>query len=189
MDSLRATMEEFSGNTFFIFACNDVSKIIEPIRSRCILVCFEKPNKVDITVRLMDICDKEQIQATDKEIADLIEHYYPDIRSMVKTLQTAKIDGKSITINQNDYNTFLNALKTNNIEYLYNTTYSPDFDVLAFNKWLFNYFFTNMNKYDKNKLADIAIRLAEVEKGFTIGATTEIIFLANMLQIGKILQC
>jgi hypothetical protein len=36
-------------------------------------------------------------------------------------------------------------------------------------------------------LADIAIRLAEIEKGWNIGANIEIIFLANMLQISKIL--
>jgi hypothetical protein len=80
------------------------------------------------------------------------------------------------------------ALKTNNLEYMYTTTYSPEFDILGFNKWLFNHFFTNIEKFDRNKIADIVIRLAEVEKGFNIGATLEVIFLANMLQIAKLLQ-
>lgn len=187
-DSLRATMEEFSDNCFFIFACNDVSKIIDPIKSRCVLICFEKPNKPDITQRIEFICEQEGVKATDKEVNDLIEHYYPDMRSMIKAIQSAKIDNKSITINQSDYNVFLNALKTNNVEVMFNMSYSGDFDVMAFNKWLFSHFFQNMNTYGINKLPDIMLRLAEVEKGWTVGATVEVIFLANMLQIAKILK-
>jgi DNA polymerase III delta prime subunit len=187
MDSLRATMEEFSDNCFFIFACNDLSKIIEPIQSRCVLIAFGKPNKADIIERVSEICESEGLKATDREIIDLVEQYYPDIRSMVKTLQNAHVEGKSITINQSDYNEFLKALKTKNIEYLYNKTYSPEFDVFAFNRWLFRHFFDNISVYDRAKLADIAIRLAEIEKGWNIGANIEIIFLANMLQISKIL--
>jgi len=186
MDSLRATMEEFSDNCFFVFACNDLSKIIEPIQSRCVLICFEKPNKADVINRITTICEKENITATDKEISDLVEQYYPDMRSMVKTLQNAKIEGKSITINQDGYNLFLKALQTNDLQYLYNTTYNGEFDVFAFNRWLFTYFFNNIPTY-KDKIADIAIRLAEVEKGWQIGACVEVIFLANMVQIAKIL--
>jgi len=187
-DSLRNLMEEYSDNTFFIFSCNDVSKIIEPIQSRCVLINFEKPNKAAIQQRIEYICEQEQVKATDKEIVDLVNQCYPDMRSMIKILQTAKVEDKPITFNQNDYAEFLKALKTNNIEYLYNKTYDSDFDVMACNKWLFTHFFNNIGQYDSTKLADIAIRLAEVEKGWTINANVEIVFLANMLQIGKILK-
>ena len=187
-DSLRAIMEEYSSNTFFVMACNDVSKIIEPIQSRCVLINFEKPNKADIQQRIEYICEQEQVKATDKEIVDLVNQCYPDMRSMIKILQTAKVEDKPIIFNQNDYAEFLKALKTNNIEFLYNKTYDSDFDVMACNKWLFTHFFNNIGQYDSTKLADIAIRLAEVEKGWTINANVEIVFLANMFQIGKILK-
>ena len=187
-DSLRNLMEEYSDNAFFIFSCNDVSKIIEPVQSRCVLINFEKPNKADILNRIEYICQVEQVKATDKEINDLVNQSYPDMRTMIKILQTAKTEDKPITFNQNDYKAFLEALKTNNIDYLYNKTYDSDFDVFACNRWLFRYFFDNINAWPAGSISDIAIHLAEIEKGWTINANIEIIFLANMLKIAKILK-
>ncbi|GAG64276.1 unnamed protein product, partial [marine sediment metagenome] len=47
-DALKNIIETYSDNCFFIFTCNDISKITEPIRSRCVLVNFDKPGKVEI---------------------------------------------------------------------------------------------------------------------------------------------
>jgi len=188
LDSLRAVMEEFSDNVFFIFSCNDVSKIIAPIQSRCVMVCFEKPNKADIIQRVEYICEQEEINATDEEISNLVEHYYPDMRSMVKTLHSAKIEGTSITIEQSDYASFLNALHTNNVQYLYQKTYSSDFDIYGFNRWVWKHLFDNIKSYDTYDLPTIALHLADVEKSWNIGANAQICFLANMLQIGKLLK-
>ena len=187
-DSLRAIMEEYSSNTFFVMACNDLSKIIEPIQSRCVLINFEKPNKADIQQRIEFICHAEQVKATDKEIVDLVNQCYPDMRSMIKRLQTSKIDGSSIVSNQVSYEDFLNNMKSNNIDYIYNMAYSEEFDVFAFTRWLFRHFFDNISSYDKNVLPEIVLRLAEIEKGWTINANVEIIFIANILQIAKLLQ-
>jgi len=188
MDSLRATMEEFSDNCFFIFACNDVSKIIEPIRSRCVLVNFEKPNKADIIQRIAYICEEEKVNATDEEIEELVNRYYPDIRSMVKTIQNAQTENKPISVDQEQYVDFLKALKSFDLQYLYTKTYDADFDIFACNKWLFSHFFKYMDMYDKTKLPEIAIRLAEIEKGWNVGANSQTIFLANMVQISKLLK-
>lgn len=187
-DSLRATMEEFSDNVFFIFSCNDISKVIEPIQSRCIIINFEKPNKADIINRLTHICELEQIQATDKDIEDLMENTYPDMRSMIKALQTAKIENKPLASCSSNYLGFFNALKNYDINYIYNTTYSSDFDVFGFNRWFFTYLFNNMDKFKKDLLVDIAVRLAEIEKNWQIGANVNVIFLAHMLQIAKMMK-
>ena len=39
-DALKNIIETYSDNCFFIFTCNDISKITEPIRSRCVLINF-----------------------------------------------------------------------------------------------------------------------------------------------------
>lgn len=187
-DSLRNLMEEYSDNCFFLFSCNDVGKIIDPIQSRCVLINFEKPSKADIIQRIDFICQQEGINSNYNEVEALVNMHYPDMRSMIKALQTAKVENKPITFSQIDFNQMLQAIKTSNIEYLYNMTYSGDLDIYAFVRWLFRYFFDNMKQYDNNKLADVAIRLAEIEKGWTINANVEVIFLANMVQIAKILR-
>jgi replication factor C subunit 2/4 len=42
--ALRMVMTEFSNTTRFALACNDSSKLIEPIQSRCAIVRFTKLN-------------------------------------------------------------------------------------------------------------------------------------------------
>lgn len=187
-DSLRNLMETYSDNCFFIFSANDVNKIIDPIKSRCSLINFEKPNKLDILVRLTEICDNEQVQYQDDDISKLIDHYYPDMRSMIKALQNAKINSNRVTIGGTEYEEFLKAIQTCNVEYLYNKTYSGDFDIVGFNKWFFTHLFINQSRYSIDQLRECAIRLADTEKAWNIGATAEVVFLSNILQITKVLK-
>src|SRR3990167_1192202 len=85
-DGLKDIMEQYSNNCFFIFATNDISKIIDPIRSRCVTIDFSQPPRADIINRLRYICEQESLGASDKDIADLVTYNYPDIRSMVLAL-------------------------------------------------------------------------------------------------------
>ena len=185
-DCLKSTMEEFSANSFFIMTANDVSKIIEPIQSRCVLINFEKPSKADIFIRLEEICTAESITASDAEITDLVNQFYPDIRAMIKTLQNAKIEKKSISVDKIEYEDFLKALKASNIEFMYNKAYDSNFDIYSFNRWLFTHVFNNHASY-KN-VGDIALALAEVEKGYVIGVNAPVIFLANMVKISRLMK-
>ena len=59
--ALRMIMTEYSSTTRFAIACNDSSKIIEPIQSRCAIVRFTKLNDEEVLERLKFVLDKEQI--------------------------------------------------------------------------------------------------------------------------------
>jgi replication factor C subunit 2/4 len=50
--ALRMVMTEFSASTRFALACNDSSKIIEPIQSRCAIVRFTKLSDAEVLRRL-----------------------------------------------------------------------------------------------------------------------------------------
>ena len=71
-------MEEFHGNCRFIFTCNFINKIIEPLHSRCTVVDFRiKPDQAtglqgQFFTRLKTILDHEQIKYEDKVLAKLI---------------------------------------------------------------------------------------------------------------------
>lgn len=187
-DSLRNLMETYASNCFFIFSCNDLSKIIEPIRSRCVVLGFEKPSKAGIYIRLEEICQKEGISADSDTLLKLVDQKYPDIRSMVMELQTANLSGKKLEVSDKKFEEFFQAVKAENIEYIYKETYSGDFDVLAFNRWLFFTLFNYQKYYSLEKLREIALLLADNEKSWNMGANIEVVFIANILQVGKLLK-
>jgi replication factor C subunit 2/4 len=58
--ALRMVMTEFSNTTRFALACNDSSKLIEPIQSRCAIVRFTKLTDEEVLRRLKFVTDAEK---------------------------------------------------------------------------------------------------------------------------------
>ena len=187
-DSLRNLMETYSTNSFFILSCNDISKIIEPIRSRCTVVNFEKPDRGDISNKLLEICSKEHVNVSDIEIEQLNNLYYPDIRSMIKTLQNAHIEGKLSLDTTSDYKLFLNRVESHDKKFVYDMVYSGTFDIMGFNRWFFKHLWESQDQYSYETLGKMSLLLADTEKSWNLSANLEVVFLANLIQISYLLQ-
>lgn len=90
---LRVPMEKYSNNNSLILCFNDASKIIEPIKSRCLEFDFNiKPKEEEeigqgLIKRFTQICKKEGIKLTKKDIQDIIENNWFDVRKMLKTIE------------------------------------------------------------------------------------------------------
>ena len=97
---LRAAIEEFHINCRFIFTCNFINKLIDPIKSRCTVVDFTiKPSHKEklqeqFFYRIRDILNKESIKYDDKIIAKLIKRYYPDWRRLLNEAQRFASSGE-----------------------------------------------------------------------------------------------
>ena len=97
--SLRTAVEEFHGNCRFIFTCNFINKIIEPLHSRCTVVDFRiKPEQAvqlqgDFFTRLKTILTNEKVQFEDKVLAKLTKRYYPDWRRLINECQRYAASG------------------------------------------------------------------------------------------------
>lgn len=188
-DSLRNLMETHCNNCFFIFSCNDISKIIEPIRSRCVLINFEKPNEDQIVKRLEYICQQEQLEYDINDLILLSDYYYPDIRSMVKTLQECKINGTPIIVNyENEFEKLIHCIQKGDINSIYTSIYQGETKLVNFNKYFFDYLRKNWQKYGLNKVSRIANLLADNEKAYNQNCNIEIVFTANFLEISRIFQ-
>jgi len=95
-DALRNIMETYADNVFFILTCNNVNKVIEPIKSRCVNIAFAYPKKEKIAEYLVSICEKEDMTYTLEGITELIEANYPNIRNCVVSLQDLYVEKKDV---------------------------------------------------------------------------------------------
>jgi len=120
--SLRTAVEEFHTNCRFIFTCNFINKIIEPLHSRCTVVDFRiKPEQAvklqgEFFTRLKSILVHEQVQFEDKVLAKLVRRYYPDWRRLINECQRYAATGaitSAILVDVADVNldTLLASLK------------------------------------------------------------------------------
>ena len=120
--SLRAAVEEFHSNCRFIFTCNFINKIIEPLHSRCTVIDFRVKNGQSVQLqgqffeRLRTILKTEDVKFEDKVLAKLIRRYYPDWRRLINECQRYSANGSidsAILVDVADVNldSLLSALK------------------------------------------------------------------------------
>uniref|UniRef100_A0A3Q3WP69 AAA+ ATPase domain-containing protein n=1 Tax=Mola mola TaxID=94237 RepID=A0A3Q3WP69_MOLML len=87
--ALRRTMEKESRTTRFCLICNYISRIIEPLTSRCSKFRFKPLANQVQEERLLDICEKENLKYTKESIASLVRVSEGDLRKAITFLQCA----------------------------------------------------------------------------------------------------
>ncbi|RLE89784.1 MAG: replication factor C small subunit [Thermoprotei archaeon] len=91
--ALRRIMELYSRTARFCLIANYVSKIIEPIQSRCAIFRFQPLEKDDIIERLKFIAEKEGVSVTEDGLEAIWEVSRGDLRKAINTLQAASALG------------------------------------------------------------------------------------------------
>lgn len=86
--ALRRTMEKESKTTRFCLVCNYVSRIIEPITSRCTKFRFKSLAREKIIERLEYICREEDVKIDNDVFDIIIEISDGDMRRAITTLQS-----------------------------------------------------------------------------------------------------
>ncbi|KAI9222766.1 P-loop containing nucleoside triphosphate hydrolase protein [Blastocladiella britannica] len=87
--ALRRTMELYSSTTRFALACNQSSKLIEPIQSRCAIVRFAPLTTRQLLSRLLPIAAAEQLTVTPAAWDALAFAADGDLRLAVNQLQAS----------------------------------------------------------------------------------------------------
>jgi len=83
---INLTMEKYP-NTRFAFTCNDSSKIIEAIQSRCVVLRFPKPPMNKYIEKIKKICNKEKIKYDEKALEYLYEKNQRDLRQTINMVE------------------------------------------------------------------------------------------------------
>jgi len=97
-NALKRIMERYSGNIRFIITCNDKSKIIYPLQSRCANYHFKPLSNEVILEVIKGILQKEQVSIFgDDDLSRLIYALDGDLRRAITEIQAAKASGNSLT--------------------------------------------------------------------------------------------
>ena len=102
--ALRNLIEEYSMVTRFVLTCNYIERLIEPLQSRCEIHILKPPTKSAVAKHICtNILDVEGITYDIQDVAKVINELYPDVRSIIKVLQSNVKDSK-LTITTLDDN-------------------------------------------------------------------------------------
>ncbi len=98
-EALRRIMEQYSSITRFILSCNDISKIIEPLQSRCETFHFAPLSAQDIASRIKQVSSLENIVIDEEAISLLAVKAGGDMRKALNKLQVLASYGTAISKN------------------------------------------------------------------------------------------
>lgn len=87
--ALRRTMETYSRITRFCLICNYVTRIIDPLASRCSKFRFKSLESGDARRRLSDIAEKEGVRLEEGAVDALVKCADGDLRRAITYLQSA----------------------------------------------------------------------------------------------------
>ncbi len=87
--ALRRTMETYSKITRFCLICNYVTRIIDPLASRCSKFRFKSLDQGNAKKRLEDIANNEHIKMEEGAVETLIRCSEGDLRKAITFLQSA----------------------------------------------------------------------------------------------------
>jgi len=102
--ALRRIMETSSRTSRFILICNQSSKIIEPIQSRCAIFRFSRLDKQAMKEQLQYIARKEKVDLQPEAAERIVEFSEGDLRHAINALQTASaykegcVDEKTVSL-------------------------------------------------------------------------------------------
>lgn len=95
--ALRRTMEKYSASCRFILACNEISKILDPIQSRCVIFKFKGLSQDALIELATTIETGEKLTIDDDTKQYLAEIAKGDVRKLLNTLQAAASMSNKIT--------------------------------------------------------------------------------------------
>jgi DNA polymerase III delta prime subunit len=193
---LRNTIETFSMKTRFIFTANYVERIIEPLRSRCQEFKIEPPTKGEVAKHVaQNILTPENIEFDIKDVAEIINKFFPDIRKIIGVCQQSVKDGALVlddSVLGANVDDLVNGI-TESLKKPSKTTFNDirqrvaDSEVLDYAP-LYSGLWDKINVYAKDHDGEIAIHLAQYLWSHNTVVDKELNFMACIAQVLNVLK-
>ena len=111
--ALRRIIEDTAKICRFILIANNISKIINPIQSRCAVFKFSQIDEKEMITHLKVVLKKEKGKADEKGLKEIAEYADGDLRHAINLLQTAASIGE---ISQESVKSAAGLTKVNDVE-------------------------------------------------------------------------
>ena len=193
--ALRRIIEDTAGHCRFIMIANNISKIIEPLQSRCAVFKFTRLTERDIIAHLEEICKKEKIKYDKDGLKTLYSYSEGDMRHSINMLQAASSLG---TISEDNVKASAGLAKTSDVGEILKLALSGKLTdarskmvelikVYGMSESDFlKYLNEECYKLKTNNLSEILESVAKYDYRLIIGANPEIQLSALLAELGKI---
>ncbi|MEO9309402.1 MAG: replication factor C small subunit [Nitrososphaera sp.] len=111
--ALRRIIEDTSKHCRFIMIANNISKIIEPIQSRCAVFKFTRISEKEIISHLKEIAKKEKIKTDEAGLQAIFDYTEGDLRHAINLLQATASLG---SITEENVKAAAGLTKTNDVD-------------------------------------------------------------------------
>jgi replication factor C small subunit len=189
--SLRNIIETFSRSTRFILTCNYVERVIDPLQSRCQVLKIVPPSKKEVASHIVEILKQENITYDIRNIAVLVNKFYPDVRKILNSCQLFSNSGElkieeSALVSATYQNKILNELKTSkdwkNIRQIIADSNVEDFSDL------YRFLFDKIFEYGLENEGEIVILIEEYQYHSNFRVDQEINIMALFSKILKVIK-
>jgi replication factor C small subunit len=198
--ALRRIMETSSRTSRFILICNQSSKIIEPIQSRCAIFRFSRLDKLAMKEQLQCIAKNEKVKLAPEAAERIVDFSEGDLRHAINALQTAaaykeggEVDEKTVSlvigeaspmqvqkmIRKALFGDFMEARKTM-YEIMGSFGFSGNEIIRQVQREIFK-----MSDLTPEQKADLSNVIGEYDYRLTQGANSDIQLSALLAQFGK----
>ena len=190
--ALRNVIEAFSKTTRFVFTCNYIERVIDPIQSRTSVFEVLPPSKSEVAKRCVQILDEVVCNRSTEDLVAIVNKTYPDIRKTLNLLQSCIISEPAGTflklnkdiVNQKQYTDQIIDLIKSNDDKAFNQIRQlvADSNIRDYNE-LYRALFENLDSFHNPVLGTIII--AESQYQSVMAPDKEITFMgciANLLK-------
>jgi len=193
--ALRRVIEETAKFCRFIFIANNISKIIDPIQSRCATFKFTTISEEDVISRLGEIAKKEKVKADKKGLKAIYDYSEGDLRHAINLMQATASLGE---ITEDNVKSSAGLTKTSDVDDVLKLALGgkvPEarekmielIKVYGMSESDFlKYLNSAVFKSKHDKLSDILQAIAKYDYRILVGANSEIQLSAMLAELAKI---
>jgi len=193
--ALRRVIEETAKFCRFIFIANNISKIIDPIQSRCATFKFTTISEEDVISRLGEIAKKEKVKADKKGLKAIYDYSEGDLRHAINLMQATASLGE---ISEDNVKSSAGLTKTSDVDGILKIALSGKIaearekmieliKVYGMSESDFlKYLNSAVFKSKHDKLSDILEVIAKYDYRILVGANSEIQLSAMLAELAKI---